>query len=78
MFVEALGAGPRVLQRRAPATTRARGSIIDAGRTEREEAGEELPPLTAEVVIGAAFGVIYGRLIHEQPARPLGGFVGAR
>jgi AcrR family transcriptional regulator len=73
VFVEALGAGPRVLQRRAR-VLESLGRIIDEGRA-GVKAGRELPPLTAEGLVGAAFGVIYGRLI-EQPAGPLIGLVG--
>jgi AcrR family transcriptional regulator len=73
VFVEALGAGPRVLRRRAQ-VLQDLGGIIDGGR-EGMRAGRELPPLTAEGLVGAAFGVIYGRLV-EQPAAPLAGLLG--
>ncbi len=73
VFVEALGAGPRVLQRRAQVLQEL-ASIVDAGRA-GVKTGGELPPLTAEGIVGAVFGVIYGRLI-EQPARPLIGLLG--
>jgi AcrR family transcriptional regulator/DNA-binding MarR family transcriptional regulator len=73
VFVEALGAGPRVLRRRAQVLQEL-GSVVDAGRA-GVKTGGELPPLTAEGLVGAAFGVIYGRLI-EQPARPLIGLLG--
>jgi AcrR family transcriptional regulator len=72
-FVEALGAGPRVLQRRAEVLGLLQ-SAIDGGRA-GVKAGRELPPLTAEGVIGAAFGVIYARLIEQSP-RPLIGLLG--
>jgi AcrR family transcriptional regulator len=68
VFVQALGAGPRVLRRRAQVLHEL-GGVIDAGRA-GARAGRELPPLTAEGLVGAAFGVIYGRLI-EQPEGPL-------
>jgi AcrR family transcriptional regulator len=73
VFVEALGAGPRVLQRRAQ-VLQYLGGVIDRGRG-GVRAGRELPPLTAEGLVGAGFGVIYGRLI-EQPTAPLAGLLG--
>jgi AcrR family transcriptional regulator len=73
VFVEALGAGPRVLQRRAHVLGEL-GRTIDAGRA-GVKAGKELPPLTAEGLIGAVFGVIYGRLI-EEPSASLAGLSG--
>jgi AcrR family transcriptional regulator/DNA-binding MarR family transcriptional regulator len=73
VFVEALGAGPRVLRRRARVLEEL-GRIIDEGRA-GVKAGRELPPLTAEGLVGAAFGVIYGRLI-EQPNSTLIGLLG--
>jgi AcrR family transcriptional regulator len=73
VFVEALGAGPQVLKRRAQVVEEL-GRIIDEGRA-GVKTGRELPPLTAEGLVGAAFGVIYGRLI-EQPAGALLGLSG--
>jgi AcrR family transcriptional regulator len=64
VFVEALGAGPRVLGRRAEVLERV-ASAIDEGRR-GVRAGRELPPLTAEGIVGAAFGVIYARLQQNQ------------
>jgi AcrR family transcriptional regulator/DNA-binding MarR family transcriptional regulator len=64
VVVEALGAGPRVLARRAQILERVAGAI-DEGR-EGVKAGRELPPLTAEGIVGAAFGVVYARLIQPQ------------
>jgi AcrR family transcriptional regulator len=73
VFVEALGAGSRVLRRRAQVLQNL-GRIIDEGRG-GVKAGRELPPLTAEGLVGAGFGVIYGRLI-EQPEGSLSGLLG--
>jgi AcrR family transcriptional regulator len=64
-LVEALGAGPRVLERRAQVLKKLE-EIIDAGRA-GVKAGGELPPLTAEGIVGAAFSVIHARLLQEQP-----------
>jgi AcrR family transcriptional regulator/DNA-binding MarR family transcriptional regulator len=65
VFVEALGAGPRVLARRAEVLERV-ATAIDEGRV-GVKVGRELPPLTAEGIVGAAFGVIYARLIQPDP-----------
>ncbi len=70
VFVEALGAGPRVLARRAQVLQEL-GGVIDGGRA-GVQAGRELPPLTAEGLVGAAFGVIYGRLLEDQDAELAG------
>jgi AcrR family transcriptional regulator/DNA-binding MarR family transcriptional regulator len=73
VFVEALGAGPRVLERRAEVSRELVG-VIDRGRVGMK-AGGELPSLTGESVVGAAFGLIHTRL--SQPARgSLSGLLG--
>jgi AcrR family transcriptional regulator len=71
VFVEALGAGPRVLTRRTEILGVLQGAVDGQG----VRAGRELPALTAEGVVGAAFGVVYARLI-ERPAKPLIGLLG--
>jgi AcrR family transcriptional regulator/DNA-binding MarR family transcriptional regulator len=68
VFVEALGAGPRVLERRAQILDALKGAV-DQGRV-GVKAGRALPPLTAEGVVGAAFSVIHTRLL-EQNHEPL-------
>jgi AcrR family transcriptional regulator len=60
VFVEALGAGPRVLARRVEVLGVLQRAV-DEGRV-GVKAGRELPALTAEGVVGAAFGVIHTRL----------------
>jgi AcrR family transcriptional regulator len=65
VFVEALGAGPRVLRRRARVLEKL-AAAIDEGRA-GVKVGRELPALTAEGIVGAAFGVIYARLLQDQP-----------
>ena len=65
VFVEALGAGPRVLERRAEVLGQLAG-VIDEGRVGMKAAGK-LPPLTAEGVVGGAFGVIHARLSQQPP-----------
>jgi AcrR family transcriptional regulator len=74
VFVEALGAGPRVLARRAQILERV-AVAVDQGRTDLR-VGRELPPLTAEGIVGAAFGVIYARLIQDEH-EPLVGLLNA-
>jgi AcrR family transcriptional regulator/DNA-binding MarR family transcriptional regulator len=63
VFVEALGAGPRVLARRAEVFDRV-AQLIDEGRV-GGPAG--LPSLVAAGVAGAAFSVIHARLVEERP-----------
>jgi AcrR family transcriptional regulator len=65
VFVEALGAGPRVLERRARVLGNL-GAVVDGGRA-GVKAGRMLPPLTAESVVGAAFSVLHARLIQDRP-----------
>jgi AcrR family transcriptional regulator len=65
LFVEALGAGPRVLERRAQVPKQLE-RVIDEGRAGVKAAGE-LPPLTAEGVVSATFGVIHARLSQQRP-----------
>jgi AcrR family transcriptional regulator len=68
VFLEALGAGPRVLARRAEVLDRV-AELLDEGR-EGSPLAEVLPSLTAAGVAGAAFSVIHARLV-EQPAGSL-------
>jgi AcrR family transcriptional regulator len=70
VFVEALGAGPRVLVRRAEVLELLAG-VIDEGRV-GVKAGVELPALTAEGLLGAVFGVIYARLLRDEPGPLVG------
>jgi len=74
VFVESLGAGPRVLARRAQVLARLE-SVIDEGRTGVKAAGE-LPPLTAAGIVGATFSVIHGQLV-QQPPEPLSALLNA-
>jgi AcrR family transcriptional regulator len=65
LFVEALGAGPRVLERRAQVPKQLE-RVIDEGRAGMKGAGE-LPPLTAAGIVGATFSLIHGQLVEQQP-----------
>jgi AcrR family transcriptional regulator len=73
VFVEALGAGPRVLARRARVLEQLAG-VIDEGRVNAQAPGV-LPALVAEGIVGATFGVIHTRLLELRPA-PLVGLLG--
>jgi AcrR family transcriptional regulator len=64
VFVEALGAGPRVLGRRVEVLGVLEGAV-DQGRA-GVKAGRVLPALTAEGVVGAAFSVIHTRLSNNH------------
>jgi AcrR family transcriptional regulator/DNA-binding MarR family transcriptional regulator len=74
VFVESLGAGPRVLARRAEVLDTLAGPV-DEGRV-GVKVGGELPPLTAEGIVGATFGVIYARL-SQDGSEPLVGLLNA-
>jgi AcrR family transcriptional regulator/DNA-binding MarR family transcriptional regulator len=63
VFVEALGAGPRVLARRAEVLDRVAG-FVDEGREGSPVAGA-LPSLTGAGVVGAAFSLIHARLLEQ-------------
>jgi AcrR family transcriptional regulator len=65
VFVEALGVGPRVLERRAEVLGVLQGAV-DQGRA-GGKAARDLPALTAEGVVGAAFGLLHARLVQSQP-----------
>jgi AcrR family transcriptional regulator/DNA-binding PadR family transcriptional regulator len=64
VFVEALGAGPRVLARRAEVLDRVAG-FLDEGRVDAPAAAG-LPSLVAAGVAGAAFSVIHARLVEQS------------
>jgi AcrR family transcriptional regulator/DNA-binding MarR family transcriptional regulator len=65
VFVEALGAGSRVLERRAQ-TLEGLRQAVDEGRAGMKPPRRQ-PPLIAEGVVGAAFGVIHARLLEQDP-----------
>ncbi len=76
VFVEALAAGPRVLARRAR-VLESLAEIVDQGRAHADvRAAMALPPLVAEGVVGATFGVIHARLLELRP-EPLLGLLGS-
>ena len=71
--VQALRGGPRVLERREGILARLAG-VVDEGRLESERAAR-CTPLTAEGVVGAAFSIVYARLLKGE-RRPLTGLYG--
>jgi AcrR family transcriptional regulator len=71
LIVDALGAGPKILEHRARALEDVKAAI-DGGRAEAR-AGSDPPPLTAEGVVGAVFSVIHARLLEQATGRPMNG-----
>jgi AcrR family transcriptional regulator len=62
--VQALRGGPRVLERREQVLA-GLARVIDAGRGESDKA-QACPPLMADGLVGAAFGIVYGRLLRGE------------
>ncbi len=70
VIVQALGAGPRMLERRAEILS-ALTSVIERGRAESGRRAEA-PPLTGEGVVGAVVSVVHARLVENSGAPLLG------
>jgi AcrR family transcriptional regulator len=66
LVVDALGAGPRVLERRAQVLKGLSGVLHEDGV--RAGGVKRVAPLAGEGVVGAVFGVIHTRLSQEDPA----------
>jgi AcrR family transcriptional regulator len=64
VLVEALGAGPRVLERRAEILDEL-AKLVDQGRF-ATSAGREPPEVVAEGVVGAVFAVLHTRALGED------------
>ncbi len=62
--VQALSGGPGVLERREETLNRL-VAMVNEGREEGTRGGE-CTPLTAEGLVGAAFGIVYARLLKGQ------------
>ncbi len=73
LVVQALRGGPRVLERREAVLARLAG-VVDEGRLLSVRA-ERCTPLTAEGLVGAAFSIVYARLLRGE-RRPLTSLVG--
>jgi AcrR family transcriptional regulator/DNA-binding MarR family transcriptional regulator len=71
--VQALRGGPRVLARREAILARL-AVVVDEGRLESERAAR-CTPMVAEGLVGAAFSIVYARLLKGEP-RPLTGLLG--
>jgi AcrR family transcriptional regulator/DNA-binding MarR family transcriptional regulator len=66
LIVDALGAGPDALDRRANVLAQMI-TAIDAGR-EEVKPGCEPPPLTAEGTVGAVLSIVHARALARDPA----------
>jgi AcrR family transcriptional regulator len=64
VLVEALGAGPRVLERRAKVLDEV-ANVVDRGRLVTS-AAREPPEVVAEGVVGAVFAVLHTRALEEN------------
>jgi AcrR family transcriptional regulator/DNA-binding MarR family transcriptional regulator len=69
-IVDALGAGPAALERRA-GVVRVLVDAVDAGRIQ-SRAGERLTRFTAEGIVGAVLAVLHARLTEPRRNRPVG------
>jgi AcrR family transcriptional regulator len=65
LVVEALGAGPRALERRR-GVLETLTCVLDRGCGDAKR-GEQPPPLTADGVVGAVLSVLHGRLSAAEP-----------
>jgi AcrR family transcriptional regulator len=63
--IEALRGGPSLLVRREEILSRA-VLLLDEGREESSRASDRTP-LTAEGLVGAAFGIVHARLLRDAP-----------
>lgn len=76
LIVDALGGGPRVLERRTH-TLEQLTAIVDRGRSEtkhgRATTPTSPPPLTAEGVVGAVLSVIHARMLEHRARPPVNG-----
>jgi AcrR family transcriptional regulator len=65
LIVEALGAGPRALERRQELLEKLSRAVLDGAHDPR--AGKDLPVLTAEGMVGAVLSVLHSRLVAPEP-----------
>ena len=63
LIVDALKAGPRVLERRA-GVLRELAVVLQQGGVSRVKTGKVVPALTGEWVVGAVFSVLHARLLE--------------
>jgi AcrR family transcriptional regulator len=67
LIVGSLGAGVKALERRERVLAQMI-AFVDEGRTEAKF-GSQLPPLTAEGIVGGVLSVLHSRLLQEDPGR---------
>jgi len=67
LVVESLGAGAKALERRGHVLAQMI-ALVDEGRNE-VKAGDELPPMTAEAIVGGVVSVLHSRLLEDGPGR---------
>ena len=67
LVVDALRAGPRVLERRAETLEGLAATVQEEGSKAKH--AREVPLLTGEGVVGAVFSVIHARLLAKNPGR---------
>jgi AcrR family transcriptional regulator len=77
LVVDALGAGPLVLERRTR-VLQALAVVVDRGRSQakhgrRIPASPSPPELTAEGVVGAVFSVVHARMLEAGAGHPVNG-----
>jgi AcrR family transcriptional regulator/DNA-binding MarR family transcriptional regulator len=70
LMVDALGAGPRVLERRAEVLKRLSVRLHEDGS--RAGNASKVAPLTGEGVVGAVFSVIHTRISQKDPVATVG------
>jgi AcrR family transcriptional regulator len=70
LVVDALAAGPRVLERRAEVLQGLSARLHRDGS--RAQSASKVSPLTGEGVVGAVFSVIHTRISQKDPAATLG------
>jgi AcrR family transcriptional regulator len=74
-LIEALGAGPRVLERRAQMLYEL-AKVVDRGRF-ATSAGREPPEVVAEGIVGAVFAVLHTRALEEGRGELYVGLLGS-
>jgi AcrR family transcriptional regulator len=67
--VQALQGGPQVLAYRERVLVRL-AAVLDEGRHEGSARADDCTPLTAEGLVGAAFGILYARLARRESRPP--------
>lgn len=80
LVVEGLGLGAKTREIRRDVLAQA-ASVVEEGRSEAR-AARQLPPLTAEGVVGAVLSVLYARMLEQEPwgsvtAAPLADLTGS-